>query len=78
MIISEYSAFYPISFSDLHPEIQNFKKRGENQAGPWMNTLVNGENDMYMYECCKLDRCVFTSLFLNDRISGCRYANEMG
>ena len=25
MIISEYSTFYPISFGDLHPEIQPFK-----------------------------------------------------
>ena len=49
MIISESSAFYPISFGDLHPA--PLKKRGENQAGPpftilncvdaWMNVLVH-------------------------------------
>ena len=40
-MISEYSAFYPISLGDLHPEIQPFKRRGENQAGsPVLNNDI--------------------------------------
>ena len=50
------------------------KKGGENQAGP-LFTIVNCV-DAWMI-ALELDHCVFTSLHLNDCISGCRYPNEM-
>ena len=47
---------------------------GGNQAGP-LFTIVNCV-DAWMI-ALELDQCVFTSLYLNDYIYGCRYPNEM-
>ena len=65
VIISEYSAFTPISLGDLHPEIQPFKKKGENQAGP-LFTIVNCE-DAWMI-ALELDQCV-SPLFIQMTVS---------
>ena len=57
MIIFEYVLFTPISFDDLHqrfvkkifaynPEIQTFKQRGENQAGPLVFTVLTVSLDV--------------------------------
>ena len=51
-----------------------YKKRGENQAGP-VFTIVNCVDAWVI--ALELDHNVFTSLYLDDCISGCRYPNEM-
>ena len=48
--------------------------RGENQAGPLFTIVICVDAWMIALE---VDHCVFTSLYSNDCISGCRYPNEM-
>ena len=65
VIISEYSAFYPISFGDPIQRYSLLKMRGENQPGP-LFTIVNCVDAWII--ALELDNFVFISLTLEDDI----------